>query len=223
MSATHAPGISSGAIEGLKWLAFAGMLVDHVNGAFYGYALGPWADAIGRPVLPIFAGVFAYNLARAGQDAAAIARRLLLPAAIAAPAHAALFYPGHAWLPLNVLATLAAGAALLALHDRGHRAASWITAALVGFVLEYMHAGLAIIAAGVMHARRPSSSSSLALALAVLALCVFNGNAWALLALPLAALVVQGGPQIPRTGRWLLWLYPAHLSALWAFRSLTVA
>jgi hypothetical protein len=85
-----------------------------------------------------------------------------------------------------------------------------------------MHAGLAVIAAGVMYARN-GARSAWAAALALAGLCVFNGNGWALLALPVAMLTTQVHVDVPRTGRLLLWLYPCHLWALYALKSWTGA
>ena len=66
MSAVAPVRVSSGAIEALKWLALACMVVDHVNAVFFARELGTWADVIGRVAFPLFAGVFGYNLARPG-------------------------------------------------------------------------------------------------------------------------------------------------------------
>src|SRR5690606_25927249 len=101
--------ISSGAIEAMKWLALLCMVVDHVNAVFYERELGIVADAIGRIAMPLFAGVFGYNLARPGIDVGKILRRLVLVALLATPVHAALFGVLGPW-PFNILWTFAAAA-----------------------------------------------------------------------------------------------------------------
>lgn len=205
--------ISSGTLEALKWLAFAGMVIDHIDSAYFDRTLPAWADAIGRPVFPLFAAVFAYNLARPGLDVVRVGRRLLWPALVAIPAHSWLFSEGGL-LPLNILVLFAVCAACVWLADR--KGIEWaVMLAIVGGVfVEYHHFGIALVLAGVAYMRRPDALR-LSLYLATFAgLCVYNGNGWAITALVLLALATRVDVPLPRSGPVLRWFYPVHLYVL---------
>lgn len=208
------PRVASGTLEALKWLAFAGMVVDHVNTGFFRGGLPAWADAVGRPVFPVFAAVFAYNLARPNVDAEALWRRLLLPGLVAIPAFSYLLLDGPVPLPLNILLLFAICAACVQLHARGQGVWAAMLAVMGGTFVEYHHVGIALVLAGVFVLKRPGVWSVLAYAAAFAALCVFNGNGWALLALPLLAAATGITLRVPRSGALLRWFYPAHLYVL---------
>jgi hypothetical protein len=208
--------VSSGAIEALKWLALLCMVVDHVNAALYGRELGVLADVVGRIALPLFACVFGFNLARPGADAGRALWRLLLAGAIALPAHAALFGVWGLW-PLNILFTFALAAWVVIVLRAGHARLALASFVLGGALVEYWWPGVALVLATYAAARSPrlTVADAVAVGLALVGLCVLvNGNAYALLAVPLALVVVHLAPHVPRLRGWFLWFYPAHLWVL---------
>lgn len=207
--------ITSGSLELLKWLALAAMIVDHVNVVFYDRMLPQPAEVIGRLAMPLFALVFGYNLARPMTSATNTALRLAIAAAIAAPVHAALFAQAAGWYPLNVLATFAVAALVIAAIEQGRTRTAIALFVVGGALVEYWWPGLALVIAAWAYTRQPGGKAAAGLLVAFAGLCMVNGNAWALLALvPLLALS-RVDVAIPRTGYAILALYPLHLVALW--------
>lgn len=205
----------AGTLEAAKWIALACMVVDHVNAVFYARELGMWADVLGRIAFPMFAAVVGFNLARPGRDLIAAARKFALWGLLALPFHAALFAQAGGWWPLNVLFLFALVAGVQRLGSRSWPAA---LAAFVigGFFVEYWHAGVMLTAACYVLARLPYSQGAAAgVALSLVALCLLNGNAYALLAVPVLAGLAMWRPILPRSPRAFWWFYPGHLAALW--------
>lgn len=223
--------MTSGGRELLKWLAVALMTGDHVARVFFdGYL--PVVSELGRIAFPVFALVMAYNLAQPGADVGKSVRRLLLWGIVAQPAHALAF--GY-WIPLNVLLSFAlAAAAVWCVQGR-----RWPLAALcVGpapLLVDYQWAGILLVVAGwawfdhygryaqcsVMVMTRLEDAkrvwSPWLLVLAMTALCVYNGNCWALLALPVMRLG-RASVSVPRT-RWAFYgYYVGHLALLATLR-----
>lgn len=216
MSAVAGVRVSSGALEAIKWAALACMLVDHVNAVFYGRELGLWADVLGRIAMPLFAGVFGYNLARPGVDVARVLRRLVFFGLLAAVPHAALFGILGPW-PLNILATFAVAAWVVLELEAGRTLLAFGVFLAGGALVEYWWPGVALVLACWAAARspRPGLGDLAAVGLALAGLCVLvNGSAYGLLAVPLALLLVVVRPELPRL-RWLFWwFYPVHLVVL---------
>lgn len=221
MNTVALPRVSSGAIEALKWLALACMVVDHINAAFYGRELGLLADVIGRQAMPLFAAVFGYNLARPGADIGRALRRLLLFGALATPAYVALFGLVGLW-PLNILFTFAVAAWVILELQAGRAWHATVAFVLGSALVEYWWPGVALVVVVWMVARSPRPLVFMpALGLTLAALCIVsNGNSYALLSVPLALLVVHAAPTVPRLRWWFWWFYPTHLAALALFVSL---
>lgn len=206
--------LSSGGVEALKWVALLAMVADHVNAVFYARELGTWATATGRVAMPLFAIVLGYNLARLGADRAACLRRLLLFGALALPAHAYLFAQAGGWWPLNIMATFAVAVGVLVLQERGQGMAALALFLLGGAFAEYWWPGVVLVLAVCVYARRPGTREAVAVVASLLALCAVNGNAWALLALPLVVAASAAELRVPRL-RWVFWwFYPVHLATL---------
>ena len=201
---------TSGTIEALKWLALGCMVVDHVNLIAFDRTLGTWADVVGRLAMPIFALVFGYNLARPGVDRLRVAGRLAIVGALVTPLYALAI---GVW-PLNVLLTFALAAVTIdALEARQHGAVAGMLVAAV--LVDYQLAGVGLVLCGFYAVRSGVTPAWLAsVALVMLALCVLNGNAWALLALPLLWSASRLDFAVPRS-RWaFLAAYPAHLAVI---------
>lgn len=219
--------MTSGAREALKWLAVLLMTGDHVAKVFFGGYL-PVVSELGRIAFPVFALVMAYNLAQPGADLGKSVRRLALWAAIAQPAHALAF--GY-WLPLNVLASFALAASVVWAIRAGRW---WLVAALAGplpLIVDYQWSGIAVVVSAWLwfgrHGRRMNwlvgswdwSRQRLYAVLPIWVwislalLCWYNGNGWALLALPVVALGDLPW-SVPRT-RWAFYgYYVGHLALL---------
>lgn len=211
--------MTSGGREVLKWLAVVLMTGDHVARVFFGGYV-PVVSELGRIAFPVFALVMAYNLGEPRADIGKSVRRLALWAAIAQPGHALAF--GH-WIPLNVLTSFALAAGVVwAIRDGRW----WAMAALAGplaLLVDYQWAGVAVVASGYAVRRFGWTAATVSgMAAAFALLCLYNGNGWALLALPVVALG-YAPISVPRT-RWAFYgYYVGHLAvlaALGAFVSL---
>lgn len=213
--------LGSGALEALKWLALAAMVLDHVNKWLYAGRL-PHGYELGRLAWPLFAFVLAHHLAQPGALDGALPvrllRRLLGWGLLATPPFMAIV---GSWFPLNILFTLAAATIVawgLARRDAPGVAAAAACFALAGQVVDYQHPGLAMCIAAWYFCRAPGPVRAAVWASFVAGLAVVNGNFWALGALPLIALAALADPPVPRL-RWLFYAaYPLHLALIWWLR-----
>jgi hypothetical protein len=202
------------------------MVLDHVNK----YVLAgaePAMFAAGRLVLPIFACVVGFNLARPGALERGVhgrmAKRLAFVGVIASVPFIALGGLGWGWWPLNVMFTLLVAVLAMRWLDQGGAARAWAagTLILVGSAfVEYWWPGVAIVMLACAYARRPSGWRLAAWVAAVASLALVNRNAWALASFPVIALMAWASPKVPRL-RWAFYaFYPAHLAALWGWLQL---
>lgn len=201
---------TSGGREVLKWLALVLMTGDHANKVLH---LGmPWLTDLSRVVFPIFAIVFACNLSLdvRGSRAWTAAWRTLAASVVAQPLHAWAF--GY-WLPVNVLATLSAGAFVLLLWRDGMRVAAVALFAFAGLWVDYSWYGLAVIVAAAL-AVREDRPLFWPVGVAVASLAMINGNWYALGALPLVAILGQLPVSVPRWRWTFLAYYVGHLALL---------
>lgn len=212
--------LRSGAVEALKWGALAAMVVDHVNAAFFARELGTWATATGRVAMPLFALVLAYNLARPGADIRGCLRRLVLFGLLAWPGYVLVFDTIGGWWPLNILFTFAVGVGVLELLRVDRHALALALFLVGGALVEYWWPGVALVVAGVLHFRSSTSTTAILLAASLAGLCLVNGNAWALLAVPVLLAARYFTADVPRLRRVFWWFYPAHLAVLVAMTAL---
>ena len=219
--------IPSGTLEGLKWLALILMVLDHVNKYLYAERL-PVIFAFGRIVLPMFGFVLGYNLARPDALSRGVHRRMMyrltLAGVAAAPGFLILnsfFVPANAWWPLNVLFMLLLVVVLTYLVDRGG-AVRYVSAAalfvIAGAFVEYLWMGVLCCLGAWLFCREASPQRFLLWFLGTLSLTAVNGNAWALVAIPvvLAASCVELRVSRHRLAFYLF--YPAHLFVLLGVR-----
>lgn len=199
--------MTSSAREVLKWLAVVLMTCDHVSKVIYGGYV-PGLSEAGRVAFPLFALVMAYNLSQPGADPVKSVRRLGMWGLISQPVHALAF--GY-WLPLNILLTFALCAA--AIYAAGQR--KWVVLAFAAAVLpafvDYQWAGVGFVLLAWMafHHRQ-----HWLLVPAFAAICWFNGNLWALGAIPMALGLSRVAWPVPR-GRWAFYgYYVGHLACL---------
>ncbi|WP_439449656.1 TraX family protein [Stenotrophomonas sp. ATs4] len=199
--------MTSSGRELLKWLAVILMTGDHVAKVICGGYV-PGLSEAGRVAFPLFALVMAYNLAQPGADVVKSVRRLAVWGAIAQPVHALAF--GY-WLPLNILLAFAlCAAAVYAVSER-----RWVVLAFAAVVLpafvDYHWVGVAFVLMAWAGFR---SGRPLLVLAGFVPLCLFNGNLWAVAAVPVAGLLAQGQWRVARSGRAFYGYYVAHLAAL---------
>ncbi len=219
----------SAATETLKWIALVLMTGDHVNKYLLaGSVAGLYAA--GRVALPLFVGVLAFNLSRSGCDASARVRmmkRLALAAAAATLPYTALGGGDLAggWWPLNVLFTMLV--ITLTVHGIEQRTVHGVVLAVIAFLaggalVEFWWPGVMLGLAAWWWFKHPNHrmSATALLALSAAGLCAINGNAWAFVALPLAAatLAAERSPAPRRIRGFFYAYYPAHLVALLGLR-----
>ncbi|MDV7251060.1 TraX family protein [Xanthomonas hortorum] len=218
--------MTSSGRELLKWIALICMTCDHVATIVYGGYV-PVLSQLGRIAFPVFALVMAYNLAQPRADYRKSVSRLASWGLIAQPVHAWAF---GACMPLNVLLTFSLAACLVWAVDRRQ----WPLAAFLGvlapILVDYQWTGVWLVLAAwhwfkgqgrlvnifawydtcttLAHVRIP-----LLLAAAMILMCLYNGNVWALLAIPLMEVGYRNW-KLPRL-RWAFYVYyVAHLAVL---------
>ena len=228
LAGNHLPRLHlrDGSLEALKWLALLLMLGDHVNKYLLHGAVPALFDA-GRTVMPIFAVVLGYNLARPGTLASGVYPRALVRVTVVSALSSIPFIAlgglGWGWWPLNVMAALDLVVAALWLFELGGaaRASSGVALLAVGgLFVEFWWAILAIAVATWFYARRPRWSALGLAAIGFAGLHLVNRNEWALAGLPLIALASCVDLSVPRV-RWAFYaFYPIHLAVIWVVRSL---
>lgn len=215
--------LQPGATEVVKIGAVALMVGDHVNK----YLLSGRADVLydaGRIAFPLFALVFAFNLARPGffdsQAPQRILARLVLAALVASVPFVALGHLLGGWWPLNILFTLGSALGVLMLWRGQGFAAKGLAVAVFlvsgGFV-EFWWPGVGLVLSGCAYFRSRSAVAAIAAAVCLAMLCWINNNAWALASVPLLAAAASWDCRSPGLPRWAFYaVYPGHLAVLWA-------
>lgn len=208
-------------LDVIKWLAIIAMTIDHINAAWFWRAY-PLMYDVGRVAMPLFAGLLAYNLSRPGAMERGVYRRvlvrLLVFGGLAYPFHVLAL--GQGWATLNIMFAFAAGVASIWAIERATpwSVTVWAVCLLVApLVLEFHWAGPLLMVAMWQVGRGTSWTRWALLAVAMTVLCIENGNAWALGALPLLAPLLRH-QDYPQRSRWASWgfyvYYPAHLAFL---------
>lgn len=231
-AATPLPlGFTDGQLEALKWIAMALMFLDHFGRLLLGYGVDTWVFALSRAAFPLFAIVLGLNLARPGQQAARAARtarRLALWCLVAVPP--SIWARGEPLL-VNVLGTLALGAALcwalaasgpawarLALALLAMVAANWVEFGLPGVLL------IPAVYAWATSGRAEAGLMALLLLLVTGWLNALFGGWPALLgtgaSLAIAGTARQLPVRVPRYKLAFYLVYPLHLALIGALRAL---
>lgn len=201
----------SGTLEALKWVALVAMVADHVNTVLLGRSVG-WLYDVGRIAMPLFCLVLGENIARAGADLDALRRRLLAVGVVCIPLTAWTINGGNV-LPLNVMLTFALAVAVW--RDQVAGGLVWTALAVpLALFVDYQWSGVALVVAAAWWARAGGTAAALAVGAALLAICLYNGNGWALVGAGLFFASYGQRWQVPRV-RWLFWwFYPVHLAVL---------
>lgn len=224
-------GYTDGQLEALKWIALASMFLDHFGRHLLGYGQDTWVFALGRVAFPLFAFVLAVNLAREGDRAARsarTARRLGVWCAVAVlPSIWARGEP----MTINVLGTLALGAALCwTLTSRvsaAVRLAVCLAAAVLSGYVEFGLAGVFLIPAVYLWSvQRQPELAGLAALLVFLTgwLNASLGGTAAmlgtLLSLPIVWMARSLPVAVPRLRLAFYLVYPAHLALIGLLKTL---
>lgn len=216
--------MTSSGRELLKWLAVILMTGDHAAKLLYGGYV-PVVFELGRLAFPIFALVMAYNLAQPGADVAKSVKRLFVWGVIAQPVYVWAF---GALLPVNVLLSFALAAACVLCAQNRRWGLLAVLAGPLPLFVDYQWSGVVLVLAWwwaykLRYESRVGLVDLDALELrgwtavcAFIPLCLYNANAWALLALPVMQLS-NFDMQVPRT-RWAFYIYyVVHLALLSLF------
>jgi TraX protein len=224
----HRPwAIEQGSLVAIKWTALVLMVFDHVNKYLYAEKL-PVIFQLGRIVMPMFGFVLAYNLARPGALATGVHGRMLFRLTLAGLAASPMFIilngmyvTTNAWWPLNILFMLMLAVFLTYLIDRGgvkNYALAIVLFLVGGALVEYLWMGVLCCLGAWLFCREASPSRFLLWCLGALSLTVVNGNAWALVAIPIVLVVGRISFRLPRL-TWAFYVfYPAHLLILLGVR-----
>jgi len=219
--------MAEGSLVAIKWTALVLMVFDHVNKYLYTEHL-PVIFQLGRIVMPMFGFVLAYNLARPGALARGVHSRMLYRLMLAGLAASPMFIilngmyvTTNAWWPLNILFTLMLTVSLTYLIDRGG-IKNYLLAIVVflvgGAFVEYLWMGVLCCLAAWLFCRKASPSRLLLWFLGTLSLTVVNGNAWALVAVPIVLVAGRIPFRLPRLTWAFYTFYPAHLLILLGVR-----
>ncbi len=214
------PPLIPGTLEALKWLAVALMTADHINLQLL-HLQYPIMFAMGRVSLPLFVFVLAYNLARpeakANGAALRVLGRLLPVALISCLPYMELNLETFGWCPLNVLFTLAAGTAIVALIEHPTRLrliAAVLLYAGSGALVDYGWTGVGLFVCCWHLFRSPSLFWAGCSLIFLLLLGCLNHNQWALMVLPVLGLAFMCRLNLPRVRNALYYYYPLHLAAI---------
>jgi len=224
-------GFRDGQLEALKWLGLASMFTDHIGRHLLGWPEQSWAFALGRLAFPLFAFVLGANLARDGDRAARAGRttvRLLGWGAVSILP--SIWARGDPQM-LNVLLTLGLGAAVCWLcESRGPtalRAVACLAIAGAANWVEFGVGGVFLVAAVYLACSQRQPGFALVALLLLIATAALNGQfggvpAFAATAavLPLALLVRALPVAMPRWQLFFYLLYPVHLAAIGALKSM---
>jgi hypothetical protein len=225
----HLPWLmAEGSLEAIKWAALVLMVFDHVNKYLYAEQL-PVIFQCGRIVMPMFGFVLAYNLARPDALARGVHGRMMYRLTFMGLAASPMFIilngmyvTTNAWWPLNILFMLLLVVSLTYLIDRGGTQCYTLAAALFilgGAFVEYLWMGVLCCLGAWLFCREASPSRLLLWFLGTLSLTVVNGNAWALVAIPIVLIAGRVTFRLPRL-TWLFYaFYPTHLLLLLGVRS----
>lgn len=204
-------------MEAIKWLGLLSMTIDHMNWFFFHTSIYS-AYCFGRLALPLFAFIFAYNLAQPDSLSrglySRVLKRLIIFGILAIPGYMAMRHMSFIF-PLNIMFTLSTATACLYLLELGgttQRIFAIFIFLLGGLLVEYDWVGVIFCIVCWFFCKKISITSFFALIIAYVLLGINNGNNWAILSLPLIFLASKINFNIPRIRHFFYVYYPLHLS-----------
>lgn len=211
--------ITSGTLEAMKWLAMLAMTIDHINRIFWNTS-SYTALSIGRLAMPLFAFIFAYNLARpealAHGTYGRAFKRLILFGLLATPAYMAMRYLQHIY-PFNIMFSFFIAALCMFLYEKGG-VDNIILAVFLFFIggvfVEYNWQGIAFCLSCWFYCKKPSLTALIASVFFCVFIARFNGNNWALASFPIIFLATKLDLTFPRIPYFFYAYYPLHLTVL---------
>ena len=217
------PHISNGGIELLKWIGLVLMMLDHIN-TFILNGKYPFLFEAGRVVMPLFAFVLAYNLARTSKNESVYKRvmqRLLIYGVIATPFFIAIHsvnVMGLSWYRLNILFTLLVSTICIYCLEKGDSVS--FSAFIVVFVLggafvEFLHPAILFTVFAWQYCRSGKKQCLLLMLLMVFPIGIINRSMSGAFSLALIFLVSKVDINIPRAKNFFYAFYPVHLSVLY--------
>ncbi len=222
-------GFRDGQLETLKWLAMASMFCDHIGRHLLGMPQEEWPFQAGRLAFPLFAFVLGTNLAREGDRAARSGRTALRLLGWGALSVLPSIWARGDPEVINVLVTLACGAALCWAVDSQGRTALRVfvvvAVAAASWFVEFGIGGAFLVVACYLYASRRGGG------LAAMALLLLAATGWlnahfggwtaffaTLAALPLAWAVRHLPVAMPRWQLLFYAIYPVHLALIGALK-----
>lgn len=213
--------LSSGTVELTKWFAVVLMTMDHFNKFLYNGTI-PYLSELGRLALPLFAFIFAFNLARKNSFERGIhfraIKKLILFGAISSIPYIALGASINGWWPLNILFTLAASAAVIAGIEKDMPNLAILIFILTGGIVEYSWPGIIITVGAWSYCKNAGLGSLLTWFAGLLSLYFSNDNWWALATIPIIFSLPYLKLNFPRWAYAFYFYYPGHLSVLWLMK-----
>ncbi len=220
---TQSGGLSQ---EGLKLIACASMLLDHIGAALAPGAL--WLRIIGRIAFPIYCFLLVEGVHHT-RHPGRYALRLAIGMVLSELPFDMLFYGGWTWSHQSVMVTLllAFGMALVMKNTKSPllKLLAVAAAAVLAELLRTDYAGFGILVAALFVLVRDSEFRLLLLALGLPALALLTGQAdielfYVGAVIPIAFYSGRKATASP-AAQWAFYLfYPAHLAALWGVQQL---
>lgn len=214
------PHISNGGIELLKWIGLFLMTLDHTN-TFLLNGKYPLLFEAGRVVMPLFAFVLAYNLARTPKNEDVYKRvmqRLLMYGVIATPFFIAIHSTATSsisWFPLNILLALLVSTAGIYYIEKGSVAAFMAVFVLGGSFVEFLHPAILFTVFSWQYCQSGKKQWLLFMLLMMFPIGLINMSMSGTFSLLLIFLVSKVDMTIPRAKNFFYAFYPAHLSMLY--------
>jgi hypothetical protein len=214
------PYISNGSVELLKWIGLILMTVDHANTFIFKGKYTLLFEA-GRAVMPLFAFVLAYNLARPTLTVGVhkrIMQRLLIYGLCAMPFFIVI-NPNilGGWYPLNIMFTLLVSTACVFLMEKGGKANLLLFIVVLlfgGALVEYWYPAILFTVCSWQYCRSGKKQWLLAMLLMMFPIAVVNGSMSGAFALLLILIMSKIDVQLPKFKLFFYDYYPAHLAAL---------
>lgn len=214
------PYISNGSIEGLKWIGLVLMTLDHTNTILFNGKYSVMFE-LGRLVMPLFAFVLAYNLARTPKNEDVyqrVMKRLFIYGVIATPF---FMFIHSSWYPLNIMFTLLTSTVCIYFIDKGSLMDS-IFAMLIfsigGVLAEYWYPAILFTIFSWQYCRSGEKQWLLLMLVMMFPIGVTNNMS---MTGALSLIIIFAGAKInltlPRAKYFFYVYYPLHLAILFCF------